>query len=344
MEIKTRYGTVDFDFDEIEEYKLSAEATKYLNTQKYAAEMFFTDEIDISKADAKYENIIQEFAENVIAGSKFDNPERAFALVRFLDDNTSLDDLEEMEHKDGGFIVDGSSEYLVLTDDEADEKAVEQEKDLLDDVGIDGLGDSLMDYILDNFVDVSWFDDVMDDSNREYAEDIKNDSSSDDDVYVNRLHEELVESGILDEPEWPDEDDFESYLSKDEYGSEPEPEPEEDEFESAHQEWVDEGVSKARDKQREHFEELVEDKIDDYVESKRGDYDSSVEWFKDNHGSKELARIVKSNNLVDYDEVARYLIDSNGRGNTLARHDGEENNISITYKNTDYDFFIYQTD
>lgn len=343
MEIKTKYGSIDAS--NLDDFDLSDKTRKILEDQMNVAAMFFSDEVDLTEFHKDYPEEIQEIAEIVIAESKFSEPERAFALIEALNGIT-LDQIEEANSTALEYSIDDGSEYLVLTDEEADEMALENEQSTLEDIGLDALNDSLKSYVFDNFVDGSWFDDLMEEYNRNFAEDIKNESSSDDDTYINRLHEEMVEYGVLDTPEWPDEDDFENYLSKDEHGSEPEEDEfdDADEFETAHQAWVDEGLDIAREKQTEHYERLIDDKIDDFVEKLNGNYDSGIEYFEENYGKEELEKAIKSQNLVDYEEVARYMIESNGRGNSLSRYDGEEDEVTITYKNKSYTFFVYRVD
>jgi len=307
MRVITPYGSAELN--DIDDYDLSDEALAYLKQHKEAVELFFGNEIELTSEDAKEETYIQEIVEIVIVENKFTSPERAFALAAFLE--TEITDMSE-EYKNEFTIF--SASYLVLNEEEADEQSLESEKNILEDIGIEGLGENNLQYIYDNFVNTEWFDTNMEESNEIYAQDIRTESSSND-IYINRLHEEMVEKSIMDEPEWPDENDFadeEEYeLAKETYNSE--------------------------------LENEVENNIDSFVETLNNDYDSGLEYFKSNFGNEELHRIIKNDNLVDLDAVAQWIISLDGRGQALSAYDGVENEYSITFKGIDYDFLIYRT-
>jgi len=193
--------------------------------------------------------------------------------------------------------IDGE-EYLVCEDeDEARDEAIENLKNLFDDIGVFGLSDYTTNWILDNALDDSWFAEAMSESDVSYAEDIKDEESSDEDLYVSRLHEEMVEMGIMEELDLPEEPE------------------DEDELEA----WEEE-VEDIKDNVRDE----VENKIDEFVDKRAEDYGNPVEWFEDNFGREELSRVAKDNYLVDEDAVAEMIIDTDGLGHTLSSYDGEE--------------------
>lgn len=86
-------------------------------------------------------------------------------------------------------------DYLVLTEDEADDLAVQNTKDILEDVGLEGLNIDITPY-----VEEDWFRYALEESNQFYAEDILSES---DRTYDNRLVEECYSNGLISD------DDFE---------------------------------------------------------------------------------------------------------------------------------------
>lgn len=371
MEIKTNYGTIDYE--DLEDFDLSSETIAFIEKQKEAVEIFFGDEIDLTDADIKFDNEIKELAEVAIAENKYTIPSKAFAVSEYSDE--PLTDIEEASYNEAVFEV-GNDIYLVLTDEEADEYAKERALELIDDIGIDGLSDFAKEHVYANFVKTDWFDDAMHEFNEGYAYDIKDESSDDDDVYVNRLHQEMVERQILDDPEWPDESDYE--FEREPFVEEEftEPEPDADDFETdeeysdaydaweqrekdfdeqqtqAEEEW-DEEQDRLEDEQSDIFddavdeyryklEQEVESNIDNFVESLDNDYENGLEYYKQNFGEEEVQRIVKDQDLIDNDAVAEYLIDEDGRGYTIAP-DSDEDSITVTYRGQEYEYYIYKT-
>lgn len=84
-------------------------------------------------------------------------------------------------------------EWLVLTDDEADEQAKQSCIDLLDDIGIEGVNDP--EYIIENYSNYDWESD-MHESHLTYAQDIQSESSL---GYANRLVEEAIDREVIKE-------------------------------------------------------------------------------------------------------------------------------------------------
>lgn len=309
MKIVTAYGSIDYS--DLDEFELSKETLDYLESRKTASEIFFASEIDLRNEDEEFASEIQEVAEVAIAENKFSEPSRAFAIADFC--NVGFGSVEEL--RTNKFEVEGA-EYYVLEDDEADEMAKEYSRETLDEHGLEGMSEHFKSYIYNNFVNTSWFDDEMEDSHRTYAYDIKSEDATSGE-YVNRLHEEMVERGVMDEPKWPEESDFED---------------------------DEDGYEAAKDEYRDKLESEVDDNIDDFVKSMSDDYDNGLDYWRQNFGSDELAEIINKNNLVDLDEVAEYMVKTDGRGQSIASYDNDEHFISIKYKGDAYDYYIYRTD
>jgi len=202
------------------------------------------------------------------------------ALAEYLE----LDEVDIVEEY--GQMVTEDGDYIVCTEDEGRELAMTSIIDLFDDIGVFGLSDLVSAWAMDTVED-GWFDDVQKESHEAYAEDIQSEESSDDDLYANRLHEELVDAGLMDA------------------------------FDEDESDTMDDLASEAEGK----IDELA-----DYMME-----NDSVEWFKNNFGEDELSTTVKKNNLVDEEELAEMIIDSDGVANTLSSYDGEEIDLGSFY-------------
>lgn len=173
------------------------------------------------------------------------------------------------------------------------------------------------------YVESGWFEDAQQEMNESYADDIQNESSSDDDMYVNRLHEELADYGImsaLDLPEEPDQDDYE-----DEDG-----EPDEAAYDYAYEEWEQEV-----ERLREDAESEAQDNISELADKMSDDQGDAIEYYRDNFGEDEFNRIVKEQELLDVRAYAEYCADVDGVAHALASYDGNE------YEEDGY--YIYRT-
>lgn len=137
---------------------------------------------------------------------RIDEEDRINALAEFLGlDEEEKEEIEVDRHNDKLLTYDGD-EYLVVDDDEADEEFEDYQRALWDDMGIESFSESFQDWIMSNAIDSSWFEDAMDESNRFYAEDIKNESSRE---YANRLVEECYDNGLIDDDDFEKDEDGE---------------------------------------------------------------------------------------------------------------------------------------
>lgn len=62
-------------------------------------------------------------------------------------------------------------------------------------------------------------------------------------------------------------------------------------------------------------------------------------WYVDNFGEEDFNDVCVNNNLVDIDEISKYVVRSDGAANTLAGYDGKEH----TYDLDGITYFIYRT-
>lgn len=97
------------------------------------------------------------------------------------------DDTESPSYWDE-YSVDGE-DYLVMTEDEADDALKEDLENFIDDLGIDGFTPQFQDWIKENAIDQDWFEEACEESERFYAEDIQSEEG--------RLVEECIEAGII---------------------------------------------------------------------------------------------------------------------------------------------------
>lgn len=151
----------------------------------------------------------------------------------------------------------------------------------------------------EDFVDEDVFEDVMQQDNELYCDDIANESSS---IYESRLVEECYDAGLIDD------DDFET----DEDGN---PNYEEclvDEYD-------------------------LKEKLAEYLTENSG-YSYASQWYMDQFGEEDFNEFVKRNNAIDIDELAEYVVRSDGAANSLASYDGREN--EYVFDGTTY--FIYR--
>ena len=123
------------------------------------------------------------------------------ALAKFLGIETSGIEEDMNNHK--YFITKDGEEYMVLTDDEAEEEFYNYESDLIEECGLDAFTDWARDYIIENCLDVDWFEDYFREDYESYANDIETESANSDE-YANRLEEEMAEAECADVEEFID--------------------------------------------------------------------------------------------------------------------------------------------
>lgn len=174
------------------------------------------------------------------------------ALLNYLGETTETAEVEE-GYRDEIIVIDGN-EYLVLTDEEADQEYHEYQMNLIDDLGLDSFSDWARDEILNHHTTSDYqnlFDEIQEESMSCYIDDLR---------HMDDLEEEMENAGC------DNEDEFLEYLC---------------------------------------------------------DQEDSVEYFKFNFGNDEYNRIIKDNDLIDWDSVIQWVKDMDGRG-IMASYDGIE--------------------
>lgn len=102
-------------------------------------------------------------------------------------------------YDDNVFEISDGREYLVLTEDEADDAFYDSEMSLIDDIGIEGFTPSFQKRILTEFADKDWFEDAYREMEESYAYDI---SEEYDDTYGTRLVQECYDAGLIDDSDF----------------------------------------------------------------------------------------------------------------------------------------------
>ena len=125
--------------------------------------------------------------------------EKIEALAKFLGIETK--EIEEDMNNHKYFRTEGGEEYMVLTDDEADEVFYDYELNLIEECGLDAFSYWAKADIIENCLDVDWFKDFYREDYEDYVNDIETESASSDE-YANRLEEEMAEAECTDVEEF----------------------------------------------------------------------------------------------------------------------------------------------
>lgn len=195
-------------------------------------------------------------------------------------------DIEDVEVAGGDEFDTPEGDYLVLTEDEAYDRALEDIQETIDDMGFGAFTDNFRDYILNNLLDDYRIkEDAIVEDYEDYVEDIEQEPS---DKFENRLIEELYENGILNDDDFEDDEDGKNYY----------------ELKAS----VD-----LDDKKYEYAKLLSEDII-------------VYDWLYDKFGGDEKAMYdwLEKNEYVDWDEVKRQCIRDDGIAHFLADYDDKE--------------------
>lgn len=213
-----------------------------------------------------------------------DTKKKIELLAKYLGVDPS--DIEQSEYDKNTFVVAGDDEeYLVVDEDTARELAKESIKDFINEAGISGFPPSFQNWILSNALDYD-FEGALRESMEGYIEDIELETSY---LFDNRLIEELVNQGILDDEDFVlDEDsEIDYHTLKDSVNLE--------------------------DKKEELLDKLVEDAGD------------PQEWYILSFGADSIKDLVESGSAtLDEDMIASEVISDYGVALQLATYDSEE--------------------
>ena len=116
------------------------------------------------------------------------------ALLNYLGETTETAEVEE-GYRDEIIVIDGN-EYLVLTDEEADQEYHEYQMNLIDDMGLDSFSDWAKDEILNHHTTSEYqvlFDEIQEESMTCYIDDLR---------HMDVLKEEMKNAGCDNEEEF----------------------------------------------------------------------------------------------------------------------------------------------
>ena len=118
------------------------------------------------------------------------------ALLNYLGETTETAEVETLKHDDNKTVFIDGNEYLVLTDEEADQEYHEYQMGLIDDMGLDSFSDWAKDEILNHHITSEYqnlFDEIQEESMSCYIDDLR---------HMDELEEEMENAGCDNEEEF----------------------------------------------------------------------------------------------------------------------------------------------
>ena len=228
------------------------------------------------------------------------------ALRKFLEveDYTNIEISEGYDKNNFEVETDEDDmEFFVGTVEESYEAAKQDVLNLLDDVGLEALSP---DYDWTEFVDDDYFEEAYEEMERSYLEDIKTEDDYKN-IYANRLIQELVQDWniLSDDDLVMNEDGLLDLADKDDYDD-----------------YIEQGT-----------EALMHD-LEDY-------YGTYAKAYLNDFGKNAFKNFVEAHGgdyVLNYEEIAEDIVNTDGIGNSLARYDGVENEVSVN----GIDYYIYR--
>jgi len=263
---------------------------------------------------------------------------KAEALLKYVCEDSgkeyTLDDIEEEKYSESYTEYHTPiGTFTVLSDREADQAVVADIEALIDEMGLDAFSPQAQDYIENNCLDEAtcYLEDIMRESFESYYNDIESEPSSYS-FFENRLQEELFDmddtvspypltyvDNVIQVRYFHEDENMKLGRLLDDYGLDI------DTYDEI-TEWFD------------SYEDNKEYLIDKAVDTKINEYDSAVDWVRNDFGEEAIKTYIKDGTIrFDYEAIAEYIIDEDGRGSSLSHWDGEE--IELTN-----DFYAYKQD
>jgi len=247
----------------------------------------------------------QDYGEDL--GNLEDDLENAESVYDLIPSGYDTDDYAEFEYR--------GAEYLIATEEGADEYAYQRVDNLVDDIGFEGFNPGFLESHIDGDVVAEYFEDVFWDDVNESPEDYLDDSND----------RELTKEG-KDRIDSLKEEIGEYQEQLEETGDTTE----EEELRGLIEE-LEETIEEIEED--DDYYEYTEEAKDDYVESRlREVKDDPLNWLRD-FGMEE-----QMENFIDKEGFIEDVISADGRGHTISSYDGEENEIE--YNNEWY--YIYR--
>ena len=349
----------DFNQYDLDNHDVSRDARLFVDSVQLTGQLFFCDKIDITSEvykDSEY--IVQELVEVLLVDEEFSEPEKGWALAE--ETKNKLPDIRESSE---GYHI-GDELYYVFTDEEADKRHTSRLTEDLKE-SFDSFSDYNVAYIAKNFVPVEWFNERRAESNHSYVTDIKEESSTDSDVYVNRLHEEMVDNHILDEPDWPihefEREEFPNhYLEPQLENFDDDDDDDGESFSIAHEQWSNEldtwedeqnelelsaqsDYEYEKDAYTDKLNDEIDEKISEFIENMVDGDVNGVNYWIDSYGIPDFHKTLIEYDLLAMDDAIEWLSTEEERSE-ISTYDGVETEVNITYKHEQYTFYIYRID
>ena len=247
----------------------------------------------------------QEYGEDL--GNLEDDLENAESVYDLIPTGYDTDDYAEFEY--------GGAEYLIATEDGADEYAYERVEQLIDDMGYQGFNPSFVESHIDGNLVADYFEDVFYEDANESPEDYLDE---DDDRELTKEGKDRIDSLKEEIGEYQEQlEDTEDTTEEEELRGlieELEETIEEIEEDDDYYEWTQEAKN-------------------EYVDRRMGEVrDDPLNWLRD-FGMEE-----QMDDFMDKDGFIEDVISSDGRGQTISSYDGEEG--EVVYNNEYY--YIYR--
>jgi hypothetical protein len=190
------YGLTYDDYQRVEDFELYDASWWSDYISEWESEYGDPDEDDDDDTD---ESLVKHRGKKL--KESVEQQDRILALAKYL----------EVEPQDITNIYDNCyetprGEYLVVTEDEANELAIQDIKNLYDDIGLDSFTPDFRDWIIENALDQEWFRDVVVEGYESYVKDI--------DYEDGRLEDELLDAGIITQEDVKNGYDKEDAMSK----------------------------------------------------------------------------------------------------------------------------------
>ena len=247
----------------------------------------------------------QEYGEDL--GNLEDDLENAESVYDLIPTGYDTNDYAEFEY--------GGAEYLIATEDGADEYAYERVEQLIDDMGYQGFNPGFVESHIDGNLVADYFEDVFYEDVNESPEDYLDE---DDDRELTKEGKDRIDSLKEEIGEYQEQlEDTEDTT-------------EEEELRGLIEE-LEQTIEEIETD--DDYYEYTEEAKENYVESRIQEVkDDPLNWLRD-FGMEE-----QMDNFMDKDGFIEDVISSDGRGHTISNYDGEEGEVVY---NNDY-YYIYR--
>lgn len=242
-----------------------------------------------------------------------DEDDRVKALADFLELSEDEYDVISPSRYGENLFKYGKREYYVLTDDEADDMHKEMQEQLLGDMGMDSFTPSFQDWIMKNAIDTDKFWEG-------YYNDIANPIESNPDEEESLFNEDEIK------------DFLKAYVENDKKNNK--------KLDGYSDDFIEEIDNASLSDCLKVVDALgeIDRFIEGAVETFIGFFDSPANFLQEmGYKARDLFEALEP--YLDIDMIVEEIKDSDGRGSTIARYDGDENEVNIDRET----FYIYRS-